>query len=133
MDIELLLKLLRYTRHLRGAASSVSFDYSAIQTLASRISDAVKGSSPRLVHLRRHTQALEDAISLSTGLGLSNLWTKLLANAPMKAPELRDLDAMACNLTEFDERTSRSQHCPFRSCQRISLQNSDSRLFTSWH
>ena len=51
-----------------------SFDYSTALAASNWISESVKGSGPVFLPLQDPAQRLVDAISLSTGLGMSELW-----------------------------------------------------------
>ena len=102
VDLELALKLLQYTRHMRRATSSTSFDYSAVQAISRWIAEALQECSQVFLHVVGHAGALEDAVRLSSGLGLTEIWSALLLDRPLQplSVELTHLDTGACNLKD---------------------------------
>jgi midasin len=103
VDLGLALKLLKYARYLRRATSSAFFDYSAVQAISRWIAGALYECSPIFLHLASHARALEDAVSLSSGLGLTEIWSSFLVH--------RSLDLPAVELIRFDTEAGNLRDC----------------------
>lgn len=102
-DIQLILKLMRYARYLRLVAGGKAFDYSAIQTVSGWIMGALKEAySPTFATIANIAQSLEDAVSLSRGLGLSAIWTSLSTHHLSEAAslDLHLLERLACRVKD---------------------------------
>ncbi|KAF9013327.1 P-loop containing nucleoside triphosphate hydrolase protein [Cyathus striatus] len=93
---------LHFARLLRKTVISSTPDFSAIQAVMRWILDATKHSSMFFPELWSHINALNEAVSLSHGLGLINIWTSLQADHCLNVswPELRRVEHLACALPE---------------------------------
>jgi midasin len=89
--------LLGHARHLRKAVINSSFDFSAVQAISRWILDDLEDCSPSFLQLAAQAQALSDAVSLSSGLGLIEIWsTFFVGNRSMStSSELVDIDKLA--------------------------------------
>ena len=77
-DVQLTLRLLDYARYLRRAISDVYLDYSSIHAVSNWIVDALKTCSSSFAVVANHANALQSAISLSSGLGIAEIWFTFL-------------------------------------------------------
>jgi midasin len=61
---------------------------------------ALEDCSPHFVGLIGHAKDLEDVISLSSGLGITEIWSSFLGKCHMEiaASEISRLDAMVCTM-----------------------------------
>ncbi|KAL4081238.1 P-loop containing nucleoside triphosphate hydrolase protein [Scleroderma citrinum] len=76
-DFNISVKLLAFSRQLQRMLARDSFDYSAAQVLTKLISTAVESCSPIYGHVAAASNALNGAISPSSGLGLIPIWSRL--------------------------------------------------------
>lgn len=77
------LTLLNYARYLRKIGAAVSLDFSALQATCRWIANAVESSSSFFSAVVYQVQLLGDSISLSTGLGLIEIWSTLYVDQPL--------------------------------------------------
>jgi midasin len=108
----LAVKLLGYSRLLRKIAGSNSFDYSVAQVTSKWIAESIQGATD-FVALEDPVQGLRDAVSLSSGLGITEIWSTLSVQRPFcpSAAELRSLESAAYNI-----RSTFDVHGVFISC-----------------
>lgn len=81
-NTSLLSRLLGFIGYLRGISVQATLDYSAIHVAARWLSDCALGHRPGFQVIGAHIAALSDAIAVSSGVGLSDIWTKLSRNSP---------------------------------------------------
>ena len=91
------VKLLGYGRLLRTVASTHSFDYSVAQATATWIIESTEGHSMDFLPLHDSAQGLKDAVSLSSGLGITEIWSSLCVQRSLcpSSTELKHLDSLA--------------------------------------
>jgi midasin len=96
--------MLQYSRHLRAATKGSSFDYSTVRVISKWLTKTLENCSPHFVSLIGYAKTLEAVLSLSSGLGLFEIWSSFLGNrrAEIAAPEISRLDAMACTLKDVE-------------------------------
>lgn len=75
-------KLLGFIEYLRGVVVQTTFDYSAIHVAARWLSDCALEGKPGFQTIGAHINILSEVIAVSSGAGLSDIWTKLARNAP---------------------------------------------------
>ncbi|KAJ7451619.1 midasin nuclear AAA ATPase [Mycena latifolia] len=101
VSINLALKTLRYGVHLRKARGDTHFDYSAVQAISSWLTDAVDECPSEFMPLARHVKALTETVALTTGLGMTEIWSKFIASKISDfSSALTRLDDLACRLGE---------------------------------
>lgn len=98
MDLDLALKMLGYSRLLKRIATGDSFDYSVAQVTSEWIAEAIQGCSPHFTSLADSISGLKDAVALSFGLGITEIWSTLLIQTPpcSVTTALSSLDSAAC-------------------------------------
>ncbi|KAJ7673557.1 hypothetical protein B0H17DRAFT_1208374 [Mycena rosella] len=97
--INLALQTLRYGAHLRKARGNTHFDYSAVQAISSWLTDALEECPSDFMPLARHVKALTETVALSTGLGMSEIWSKFITSKISDfSSALTRLDDLACRL-----------------------------------
>ncbi|KAJ7086033.1 midasin nuclear AAA ATPase [Mycena belliarum] len=101
IPINLALKTIHYAGHLRKAIGNTHFDYSAVQAISNWLTDALHDCPPEFIQLANHVQALAQAVALSTGLGITEIWSKFLASKISDFPStLVRLDDLARHLEQ---------------------------------
>ncbi|KAG5644766.1 hypothetical protein DXG03_007674 [Asterophora parasitica] len=84
-DLQLSQKLLGYGRHLRAISGAAFVDFSALHAACRWIADAVDSSSSTFLVVASRLNELRDTISLSTGLGLVEIWSGFFVDRPLTA------------------------------------------------
>lgn len=102
VDLELALKLLSISRQLRRSGTGTYIDYSSIQACSRSIVAALQLRSPTFERLASVSAVLDEAVSPTSGLGLTEMWTHLFAPMTMEVslPEIRRLEHAAGQLHE---------------------------------
>lgn len=105
MDLDTASRLLSYGRLLRNVAANDSFDYSVAQATSKWVAETIQGSTPDFFHLQGPTQSLKDAISLSSGLGITEIWLTFMVDRSTTASriDLQGLDNAACNIDSMPD------------------------------
>lgn len=100
MLIVMCTKLLSYVRFLRNAAFKDIFDYSAAHVASQWLSECLSEPHPGFTAIDRHVRALADVLSLTSGVGLPNIWVGMSHQTAgaQDSLKLRQLDAMAQRL-----------------------------------
>ncbi|KAJ7156010.1 midasin nuclear AAA ATPase [Mycena crocata] len=134
VSIDLALRILGYCGRLRQAQSHAHFDYSAVQAISSWLVDALDDCPSEFIPLARHAKALRETVALSTGLGMSEIWSRFIAAKLSNPPSsLKRLDTLARR--SGDKQALRRQCFDFICL--YSLQTSTSRpetaIFTKLH
>lgn len=80
MDLNLAIKLLQYGGLLKRVMANNSFDYSIAQATSKWIVEGIQGCSPHFSPLADSIQCLKDAVALSSGLGITEMWSALLTH-----------------------------------------------------
>ncbi|KAF7364926.1 Midasin [Mycena venus] len=95
VSINLASRTLRYAAHLQKARGNTHFDYSAVQAISGWLTDCLEDCPSEFLPLAQHVKALRETVVLSTGLGMHEIWSKLMANAipdlPAPLTALNDL------------------------------------------
>ena len=73
----MIMKVIDYGRRLRRAVHNSAVDHSTLLSLARCIPEALNTESPNFILLREHAQHFSDTASLTSGLGLFDIWTSL--------------------------------------------------------
>ncbi|KAH7927800.1 midasin [Leucogyrophana mollusca] len=95
-SLNLSIKLLSYCRHLRRAAVENYFDHSSVQVLSTWISDVLHGCDQVFNKVAAASDVLRESISLTTGLGMTDIWRNLLPQKYLiPYHELQDLEKSA--------------------------------------
>lgn len=94
------IRLISYCYFLRKVTASSSFDHSTALAASNWVSESVKGSGSAFSPLQDPAKRLVDAISLSTGLGMSELWTCFSFRGPHATAmsNLVSMDEDACGV-----------------------------------
>jgi hypothetical protein len=105
VDLKLAHRLLDYARFLRRAVTDMHLDYSGIQAVSKWIVDSLKTCSPAFAVVVNHAKALESAISLSRGLGVTELWSLFLLKKikPTNLTELEHLEDGVRDLKDISD------------------------------
>ncbi|KAJ6530392.1 midasin nuclear AAA ATPase [Mycena vulgaris] len=99
VSINLALKTLGYGVHLRTARGNTHFDYSAVQAISAWLTDILENCPSDFIPLTHNVKALTETVALSTGLGMSEIWTKFMASKISDfSSTLTQLDDLACRL-----------------------------------
>ncbi|KAJ7608562.1 hypothetical protein FB45DRAFT_384103 [Roridomyces roridus] len=123
--IELALTTLRFAEHLQKAQGTTHFNFSAVQAISAWLADALEDCPPNFLPLIKHIKSLREAVALSTGLGMNEIWSKFIADkTPDFSPALIRLNELACNLRDAPGVQSLRRHC----FDLISVQSLDSSL-----
>ncbi|KAG1818477.1 uncharacterized protein BJ212DRAFT_1479486 [Suillus subaureus] len=102
VDLELALKLLRISRQLRRSGTGTCVDYSSIQACSRSIVTALQSRGPAFERLAGVSAVLDEAVSPTSGLGLTDMWTHLFAPTTIEVslPEIRSLEYASRQLHE---------------------------------
>lgn len=97
VDLEIALKLLRFSRQLRQAGNATSVDYSSIQACSRSIIATLQSRSPTFDRLASVSAMLDEAVSPTSGLGLTEMWMHFFAprTIEISLPEIRSLEYAA--------------------------------------
>ncbi|KAG0703770.1 P-loop containing nucleoside triphosphate hydrolase protein [Suillus ampliporus] len=97
VDLERALKLLSISRQLRRAGTGTYVDCSSIQACSTSIIAALQPRSPAFDRLASISAVLDAAVSPTSGLGLTEMWTHLFApkTIVISLPEIRSLEYAA--------------------------------------
>ncbi|KAG2364226.1 hypothetical protein BDR07DRAFT_1608254 [Suillus spraguei] len=102
VDLELALKLLSISRQLRRSGTGTYVDYSSVQACSRSIVAALQARSPAFERLANVCAVLDEAVSPTSGLGLTEMWTHLFAptTIDVSVSEIRSLEYAAWKLHE---------------------------------
>lgn len=100
VELDVVAKLLGYSGLLRKVARASSFDYSVAQAAAKWIAECIQGRSKDFSPLDEPVRGLRDAVSLSSGLGITEMWSTISAQRPFCScsTELKSLEGVACDI-----------------------------------
>ncbi|KAF8635894.1 hypothetical protein AX15_000074 [Amanita polypyramis BW_CC] len=106
--LKVLTKALGYGYHLRRVLENSLLDYSGLFALARSILDILSVESPHLDSLQRHARDFSDAVSLTSGLGLFDIWSSLYCSnsSYLPKPSIARLDELASSLNNEADATS---------------------------
>ncbi|KAL6308298.1 midasin [Sparassis latifolia] len=91
--LDLTLKLLYYSRHLATALLDTSFNYSVVQVVVRWFIDALTLHYHHFAQVEAQANALADAVALTSGSGLTEIWTTLTSNSMNEGRMARVFDA----------------------------------------
>lgn len=113
VDLDVASRLLAYSRLLRKVAANDSFDYSVAQATSKWITETLQGSTPEFFHIQGPAQSLLDAVSLSSGLGITEIWSTFMVDRPITSSQtdLQNLENAACNLGSMPDGPSAPISC----------------------
>jgi midasin len=116
-DVGLTLTLLKYGRHLRKTMSHDVFDFSSVQAITRCITDSVENCPPPFISLATQARALSETVSLSSGLGLNEIWSALYVDElpTTVVTRLGDLEKFASSLRRSAD-ASRRPNISFLTC-----------------
>ncbi|KAG5350591.1 hypothetical protein C0989_010243 [Termitomyces sp. Mn162] len=89
-SLQLSSSLLNYGRYLRKIAAATNLDFSALQAACRWIVDALEDSPSVFSTAVLQVHKLQNTISLTTGLGLQDIWSTLFIDRP-RIPSTLDL------------------------------------------
>ncbi|KAJ7625290.1 midasin nuclear AAA ATPase [Mycena polygramma] len=112
LSVNLALKILGYTEHLRNARGNTHFDYSAVQAISGWLTDALEDCPADFLPVARHVKALSETVALSAGLGMNEIWAKFMAEKIGGfTPELMALDDLARHLGDTPSSQGLRRQC----------------------
>ncbi|KAF8890020.1 P-loop containing nucleoside triphosphate hydrolase protein [Gymnopilus junonius] len=99
-DLRLASQLLGLNDHLIGTLDTTSYDFSTLYAVSDWLRHALEKSSAIFSSLRDQSIALHALASLSTGLGLFAVWSKLYLNdpSPVHRMDTSRIESMAASL-----------------------------------
>src|SRR5262245_42711956 len=108
MDLKLILRLMAYARVLRKVVADDHFDYSAVQAVSKWITNSLESASPTFSQISNDADSLQKVISLSTGLGMVEIWSRLTVQRSKVTglAESERLENRVCNLKDVT-----NSHC----------------------
>ncbi|KAH7907327.1 midasin [Hygrophoropsis aurantiaca] len=96
--------LLNYRRYIRKSTSDSAFNHSLVQVVSNWISEALDRGNQAFNKLVTASDELQRSISLTTGLGMTEIWTNVLAPESMVPyQELRELEKSARQISRTYE------------------------------
>lgn len=102
VDLELALKLLSISRQLRRSGAGTYVDYSSLQACSKSIAAALGSRSSAFERLASVSAVLDEAVSPTSGLGLTEMWMHLFAPMTIEVSlaDIRSLEYAAGQLHE---------------------------------
>ncbi|PPQ81251.1 hypothetical protein CVT26_015129 [Gymnopilus dilepis] len=99
-EVRLASQLLELGPQLRSALAHASYDFSTLYAISNWLRDLLEDSSSTFVCLVDHSHTLNALASLSSGLGLFVIWSRLYIEepSPVQHDSIRRIDRMACSL-----------------------------------
>ncbi|KAL0578801.1 AAA ATPase midasin [Marasmius crinis-equi] len=94
-DMSLAGVLLKYSRRLRSLIAGPVFDFSSVQTISRWILDASESFSTHEASLVMCAKTLHDITSLSSGLGLNEIWKVFLQQSTHQHKGIERLERLA--------------------------------------
>lgn len=94
------IRLLSYAAYLSGINREKHLDHSAIYSASRWLQDSLQEPYSEFAQVQNHAQTLSNAVALTSGHGLSELWTSLAVPAieALPASKIESLGAVACML-----------------------------------
>ena len=113
-----MIKVMGHGTHLRRTLENSPLDHSALLALARSILDALSVDSQHLAALQRHARTFNDLVSLTSGLGLFDVWSSLYAedSSYLTRESLTRLDGFVTSLNNDVERASMSNNFFLYNC-----------------
>lgn len=96
------IAVLTHGRHLRRAVDAGAFDFSAVHAILAWLKDSLNNHPPSFGPLSIVVQTLNEIVSLSTGLGLIDIWSNFYMRslpATVRA-ELKKVEEFSCHMEE---------------------------------
>ncbi|KAI3616178.1 midasin nuclear aaa atpase [Moniliophthora roreri] len=94
-DLSVARVLLQYASYLHKCVNGSTLDYSSVQTIAKWIVDAAESFSVEYLSLVACARTLQDITSLSSGLGLTEIWKSFLSQKALDPSEISRLEVLA--------------------------------------
>ncbi|KAF5382460.1 hypothetical protein D9615_002742 [Tricholomella constricta] len=126
-DLRLALKLLGYGRYLRSISAAAFIDFSALHAVSRWIVDTIENSPSSFSMVNSQVHQLKDIISLSTGLGLIEIWSGFLLDRPLTASSanLDVIEFRSARLKGSEAWTLRRQAFDFMALQTLPISLSE--------
>ncbi|KAJ7717676.1 midasin nuclear AAA ATPase [Mycena metata] len=110
--INLSLRILRFAEHLRKARTNTHFDYSAVQAISTWLIESLEDCPSDFTPLAQHVKALRALVALSTGLGMTDIWSRFMTDkVPEFPPSLIQLDDLAHHLADTPTNQGLRRQC----------------------
>ncbi|KDR82591.1 hypothetical protein GALMADRAFT_206424 [Galerina marginata CBS 339.88] len=105
MEVKLASKILGFSNHLKVALSASSYDFSALYAISNWLLDSLENCPSSFAPVLEHSKALHDVASLSTGLGLFAIWSKLFLDELPRAQQevMKHTERMASSLKDSSD------------------------------
>ena len=86
-----------------------TFDYSAVQAITRWITDSVEDCSSAFMSLATQARALSETVSLSSGLGLTEIWSAFYVDElpGSVTTKLGDLEKISSSLQRSEDQSRR--------------------------
>jgi len=106
--LEVIVKVMDHGRRLRRAVHNSAVDHSTLLSLARCIPEELNTDSSNFILLQELAQHFSDSVSLTSGLGLFDIWTLLYCDEFAYLPEasIVRIGDMASSLNKDAEATS---------------------------
>ncbi|KAJ7029287.1 midasin nuclear AAA ATPase [Mycena alexandri] len=112
VSINLSLRTLRFAEHLRNVRAHTHFDYSAVQAISAWLVDSLEDCPSAFTPLAQHVKALRELVALSTGLGMTEIWSRFMADKIPEFPApLMQLDDLARRLMDTPSSQGLRRQC----------------------
>ncbi|RDB14764.1 Midasin [Hypsizygus marmoreus] len=125
-DLAIASNLLNYSRYLHKALGAGSIDFSALQAICRWIAEAIENSSSSFDTVATQMRGLHDAVSLSSGLGMIEIWSNLFVERPPTISGLENIDAYSACLNGKEAPRIRRQAFDLMSLKTIPVNLSGS-------
>ncbi|CCL98515.1 uncharacterized protein FIBRA_00514 [Fibroporia radiculosa] len=102
--LDVMLTLLTCGRHLQRAVSSAQLDYSEIRVVVGWIIETLQEHQDPFVDVAPSANALVEMVSLTSGLGLIELWSSLTTLKEPLIPEISQLESAMSRFNGQDAR-----------------------------
>ncbi|KAF7308632.1 Midasin [Mycena chlorophos] len=109
--MEISSAVLKYANELRNILSKAHFDYSAVHVITEWLVAALKDGRVESSVLESHAVALQQIISLSSGLGIQEIWRRFATTLFQFDPRLVRLHDLAACLDSTPENQALRRKC----------------------
>ncbi|KAF7309703.1 Midasin [Mycena indigotica] len=103
--------VIAYANELRQVLIGSHFDYSVVHVVAEWLVTALEHGPPDSVTLGNHAKALQQITSLSSGLGIKEIWNKFSTTGPIGSVNTKRLDQLASHLKDGPTDTALRHQC----------------------
>ncbi|KAK7028133.1 AAA ATPase midasin [Paramarasmius palmivorus] len=93
-DLKTVHSLLNYASYLHRFTEGNDFDYSSVQTITKWIAESAERLSAPQLSLVISAKTLKDLTSLSSGLGLTEIWKSFLSQRALDSPDISRLEIL---------------------------------------